>query len=127
MSSLSPPRPLLAVLTSAAIKKTASLFRSFGGSSFHPDWEARASVCARCPIAHRHGKHLYCGKPLIHQPVRPPEAGCGCPIIAKAQDPAEHCPLTAQYLPTDLPTDTTSCPCQWCAAARAKSHEIRAA
>lgn len=110
----------LAVLSSAALKKTAAIFRSLGAAAQYPDWQGRTEVCARCPIAQREGRQVYCGKPLLHQIERRAEMGCGCPVVAKAQDPAEHCPVTEQLVEA---VGREPCGCKWCVAARAESGE----
>lgn len=102
---------LLRVLSRAAVKRTTALLRTLRGTPPHPHWQARAATCATCPIGHRVGKDLYCGKPLLTALHRRPEDGCGCPIVLKAQDPAEHCPVDHRLTPR---SDSDGCNCRWC-------------
>jgi len=56
----------------------------------------------------------YCGSPYLQQPIRDPKDGCGCPTIAKAKDPSEHCPLNFQNHPAHRLSHY--CNCKWCQA-----------
>lgn len=110
-------QPLL-TLARAGAKKAASLVRALGMTGVHPAWEARTQICVRCPIATSTPKGLFCGPPLLTQLNRRPEQGCGCPVLAKAKDPEEHCPVDAGLtgVPDPRPTPPTPCPCKWCRA-----------
>jgi hypothetical protein len=56
----------------------------------------------------------YCGKPFIQKVHRDSALdGCGCPTLAKAKDPHEHCPLNLYNLPARRLG--SSCNCKWCA------------
>lgn len=103
-----------ATLSRAAAKKAASVFRAFGTTPTHPRWQARAEICARCPVAHSEGRGLYCGKPLLQQLQRAPHEGCGCPVSAKAKDPAEHCPVDRVL--SARSGEGPACNCKWCTA-----------
>lgn len=85
----------------------------------HPEWMARAEICQRCPLVHVQCGKSYCGKPLLRHIDRDePVDGCGCPVNAKAKDPAEHCPRNAHY-EASIKTDASTCDCTWCVALRA--------
>lgn len=102
----------LALLTHAATKKAGAFIRSLGAAPVHPQWQARVEICANCPLATKEGDSVYCGKPFLSKVHREAEDGCGCPIMDKAQDPAEHCPLTPQHVPAAQ--HGASCGCKWC-------------
>lgn len=105
------------ILLHAGVKKLRSLVRSVGGVPTYPGWQARAEICARCPVAVTIKGHLYCGRPLLSDLHRRPEEGCGCPILAKAKDPAEHCPVSPQLLAASQGASPSSpCACKWCSA-----------
>jgi hypothetical protein len=118
----------LGSISRAAYKRSLALFRSFGATPTYPHWQARAEICARCPLAHTDGKTTTCGRPFLQQMGRRPEDGCGCPVVEKAKDPAEHCPVDATLSPTPTPTlsptptptststSTAACNCKWCRA-----------
>lgn len=102
-----------AALSRAAAKHASSRLRLMGLLREQADWATRASICERCPLRVIHNKRSYCGRPFLQQVDRDPAVdGCGCPIRAKAADPAEHCPLTARHLPASI-TDGR-CNCKWC-------------
>lgn len=77
------------------------------------NWVHRATICERCPLRVVENKISYCGKPLLKQIDRDlTTEGCGCPVRAKAQDPAEHCPITPRHLPSQQAG--SACTCKWC-------------
>lgn len=109
------------LLAGAGYKRVRSVLRSLGltpASPTHPQWQARAELCARCPVAVTEKGVLYCGKPLLAQLSRPSHEGCGCPILPKAKDPAEHCPVTPALtaLPASVAGVVGACECKWCSA-----------
>jgi hypothetical protein len=113
VASASPAR-LLVRLAQAGLKRTAAAFRSAGMASTAPDWPARAEVCARCTLVVVKCGKSYCGRPFLNQIERDePTEGCGCPVLPKAKDPAEHCPRDLHY---NKPTVNESghCNCMWC-------------
>jgi hypothetical protein len=97
-------------LSRAAAKSAASTLRRAGGLSIHPHWSTRAEICERCPMRVLRRGITYCGDPLLEKIDRHPQEGCGCPTLAKAKSPSEHCPLTLHY----TPADTHICNCKWC-------------
>lgn len=104
--------PVFKALSRAAAKYASSRLRSAGLLATSPDWLSRTAVCARCPLYTLHNGAAHCGRPLLKQPVRTPNDGCGCPLAAKARAPEEHCPLTARHEPA---TQTAGrCDCKWC-------------
>lgn len=127
-ATLSPARAFVR-LSFAGVKRARSLFRSAGISEEYADWAGRASICARCPLAVSAGPcgKLHCGKPLLRQIERDePTQGCGCPVAAKAKDPAEHCPRTPRFLASSK-SGAATCDCVWCVAARADAARADAA
>jgi hypothetical protein len=61
------------------------------------------------------GKTTYCGTPFLQKTKRDEtKEGCGCPTIAKAKDPEEHCPLNTKHQASTR--DGESCDCKWCAS-----------
>lgn len=115
--SISPSR-LLVRLSQAGVKRLRSVFRDVGVGSVHPHWQARAEICATCPLCVVDRKHTYCGKPLLRQVERDEATeGCGCPILAKARDPAEHCPRNRLFGPS---TKDERCDCMWCVGLRSR-------
>lgn len=114
---LSPSR-LVIRLTQAGVKRLGSVFRSGGMLSEHPEWKERLEICSRCPLSVVEKKHVYCGKPFLRQINRhEPTEGCGCPILAKAKDPAEHCPRNRLF-DASTKTDADTCDCTWCSELR---------
>ncbi len=102
-----------AALSKAAAKSAAAKFRAIGIGQQRVDWAARATVCERCPLRVVEKKVSYCGKPFLQQIERDETLdGCGCPVRAKAQDPAEHCPVTPRHLPAKHVGG--ACTCKWC-------------
>jgi len=105
----------IASLSRAAAKSAKAKIRSIGALQTHENWPARAATCERCPLRVIHNGTSHCGTPYLNKPFRTPTDGCGCPTIAKAKDPSEHCPLTVTHTPaTKL---AGQCTCKWCAAA----------
>jgi hypothetical protein len=104
-----------ATLSRAAARNAGARMRSMGLLPAKVDWATRAGVCARCPLLVVRGQTSYCGRPFLEKIDRDAELdGCGCPVRAKAQDPAEHCPLTvANRKSTRV---GAACDCKWCAA-----------
>ncbi|CAN5536909.1 hypothetical protein BH09PLA1_BH09PLA1_07880 [soil metagenome] len=102
-------------LSVAAAKAARSRLRNLGTLRVDQNWPARAAVCESCPMRVIRRGVSYCGKPLLEQPVRDLASdGCGCPTVAKAKTPGEHCPLdSANVL---VQTTASSCRCKWCAA-----------
>lgn len=104
------------ILTRAATRSAASRLRQLGILPTRIDWTARAVQCERCPLRTVRCGISYCGKPFLALPLREPAVdGCGCPTIAKAKDPSEHCPLDRRHQPAMTSAD--ACNCKWCAAA----------
>jgi hypothetical protein len=105
---------VLATLSRAAAKSTAARLRRLRIGSVHPHWVRRASVCEQCPLRVISCGQSYCGRPLLEHVRRDPVIdGCGCPTIAKAKDPAEHCPLDAHH--RRARSMAGRCSCKWCA------------
>jgi hypothetical protein len=101
-------------LSRAAAKAAGARMRRLGLFRESVDWAARAQICERCPMRVIHNKTSYCGRPFLEDVDRDPAVdGCGCPTIAKAKDPAEHCPLDPFHRPaaTNL---AGRCTCKWC-------------
>lgn len=102
-----------ASLSRAAAKSAASRLRRLGIIREAADWSRRASVCETCPMRVIHRGTSYCGRPFLQQIDRDPaEHGCGCPTIAKAKDPHEHCPLDWRHHAARLLPE--GCSCKWC-------------
>jgi hypothetical protein len=102
-------------LSRAAAKAAASRWRQMGMAPVHPNWARRAAVCETCPLRVAHRAVSYCGRPFLDQIQRDPQIdGCGCPTIAKAKSPDEHCPLNSSHRPATL-TVGGRCTCKWCA------------
>ena len=60
-------------------------------------------------------KTAYCGKPFLSQIERDEASeGCGCPTIAKAKNPEEHCPVDLSFSPATKADG--ACTCKWCNA-----------
>lgn len=102
-------------LSRAAAKAAGAGLRQIGLMKQRVDWPARALACERCPMRVIHRKVSYCGRPFLHEFDRDPARdGCGCPTIAKAKDPAEHCPIDAAHRPAARDAEGR-CTCKWCA------------
>ena len=113
---------MLAMLSRAAVRYTASIIRRAGGAAVQSDWVGRAEICERCPMRVVVGCVSYCGQPIYRKADRDSaEEGCGCPTREKAKSPDEHCPLTAGHraargeTPLDNARDGGGCDCKWCA------------
>jgi hypothetical protein len=114
-SSVLGSRPgVFAALSRAAAKSAASHLRRLGVLPGRVNWPARATTCERCPLRVVSRGVSYCGTPFLRQPDRDPALdGCGCPTLAKAKDPAEHCPVNVRHL--SATTDAEGrCDCKWC-------------
>ena len=114
------PSKLLITLARAAGKAATSRFRGAGWTPEYDQWAVRASICERCPLQVVKCGKSYCGQPLLRRIVRDPAIdGCGCPTIAKAKDPTEHCPITPRHEPTAMKSEhRIGCDCKWCDATR---------
>ena len=111
-------------ITHAMAKAAGAKWRAMGAGATATDWNVRAEVCERCPMRIVHRNTSYCGRPFLNQIDRDPGVdGCGCPTIAKAKTPGEHCPLDVRHLPV---LDSVPCSCKWCAAVRADAHRLHA-
>lgn len=116
MSTTLSPSHLLIQLTRAGVKKLGSAIRGVGMLREHPDWQARAEICTRCPLGVVENRRAYCGKPFLSKIEREEATeGCGCPIYDKAKDPAEHCPRNRLF---EASTKSGECDCTWCVALR---------
>jgi hypothetical protein len=106
---------VFAALSRAAAKSAAAKLRGLGVMRIRADWSARATVCERCPLRVISGSTSYCGTPFLDMIDRRPAIdGCGCPTIAKAKDPQEHCPLNLRNQPATR--SGGDCDCKWCAS-----------
>lgn len=114
-------RALAVVLASAVAKRLRSVWRQWMKTRVHADWQERVRTCATCPVARQVGKTVYCGRPLLESPIRRPEDGCGCPVVLKAKDPDEHCPLDGRFGPSMRLPPPGGCTCRWCASSRLKT------
>src|SRR5829696_6657554 len=100
-------------LSLAAAKAAKSRLRDFGTLRVDENWSERAAICETCPMRIVRRGVSYCGRPLLEQPVRDLATdGCGCPTIAKAKTPGEHCPLDARNALVQL--HVSPCQCKWC-------------
>ena len=115
-SSVLGARPgVFAALSRAAAKSAGARLRRMGLLGERADWAARAAACERCPLRVVSGGTSYCGTPFLRRPDRDPvQDGCGCPTVAKAKDPAEHCPVTIKFGAATHAPDAP-CDCRWCA------------
>jgi hypothetical protein len=115
-SSLLGSRPgIFAALSRAAAKSAAAKLRSLRVLAVRHDWPARATICERCPKRVVSAGVSYCGTPFLHNVQRNSALdGCGCPTVAKAKDPHEHCPVNEYHLPARRVGSL--CNCKWCAA-----------
>jgi hypothetical protein len=101
-------------LSRAAAKAASARLRRLGVLPIRADWAARAAICERCPLRVVFRGTTYCGRPFVHRVHREPVAdGCGCPTLAKAKDPAEHCPLDASHRGAVI-DPSSGCTCKWC-------------
>jgi hypothetical protein len=117
-ATMSPTR-LIYRLSQAGFKRMGSVFRDIGVGREHPHWQERAEICTRCPMCVTEKRHAYCGKPFLKKIDRDEATeGCGCPILAKAKDPAEHCPRNRTFEASSK-THADTCDCVWCVALRA--------
>jgi hypothetical protein len=110
----------LKLLSRAAAKSAAARLRRLGVGDTHPHWAARAELCERCPMRVIRRGVSYCGDPFlddIHRDVT--RQGCGCPTLAKARSPGEHCPLDMRY---EAATHDSTCNCRWCRLAVIEVH-----
>lgn len=106
--------PVFKSLSRAAAKAAGARMRALGGLRVHPDWQRRAEMCEQCPLRMIVKGRTYCGSPFLRKIDRDPAVdGCGCPTVAKARDPHEHCPLTPRFTPAT--THGSDCDCRWCA------------
>ncbi len=112
------PTRLVYRLSQAGVKRLGSIFRGIGVGSEHPDWQARAEICSRCPLCVTEKRHAFCGKPFLSK-INREEAteGCGCPVLEKAKDPAEHCPRNRVFDPSTK-AHADLCDCTWCVGLR---------
>src|SRR5262249_40397117 len=101
-------------LSRAAAKAASAKLRQLGAARVQPDWSRRATVCERCPLRVIRRGISYCGRPLLERVDRDEAVeGCGCPTVAKAKTPGEHCPLNRT---NDPAIGGPSCDCKWCAS-----------
>ena len=113
MVAASPSRILL-TLSRAGVKRARSWLRA--ADAVHPEWQARAELCQRCPLVVVQCGKSYCGKPLLRQLERhEPTDGCGCPVSLKARDPKEHCPRNRSW---EASSKDEQCDCVWCVSLR---------
>lgn len=112
MSLLGCCRNSFKTLSRAAAKSAAAKLRTAGALHVSVDWRRRLEICKSCPLHTERRGISYCGKPLLEQVRRDPVEGCGCPVRAKSQNPAEHCPVNA----THFTANRSVCDCKWCRA-----------
>jgi hypothetical protein len=102
-----------AALSRAAAKSASARLRAMRVLPVRVDWPARAAACERCPLRVVAAGVSHCGTPFLQKIDRDPATdGCGCPTIAKAKDPAEHCPLNPRHQPAS--ETAGACDCKWC-------------
>ena len=94
-------------LSRAAGKYARARWRESGHLVVAPDWRRRLEACRECSLRVIVDGESYCGRPIWQRGAEP-EAGCGCPITAKARDPLEHCPLVGSD------EKMGDCGCRWC-------------
>jgi len=115
-----PIKAYMAILASAARRFLSARLRGWGMKSVHPQWEARAAICERCPLRVIRCGVSYCGTPLLQKMDRDEvREGCGCPCRDKAKSPQEHCPITLDHQAAGQLTD--ECSCRWCRSLRTGS------
>ena len=110
---------VFAALSRAAAKSASAKLRQMRVLPSRRDWPARAATCERCPLRVVSAGVSYCGTPFLRKVDRDPLVdGCGCPTIAKAKDPVEHCPLNARHhrAASTGGGGGGECDCKWCAA-----------
>jgi len=108
-------------ITRAMAKSAGARLRQLGLLPESVDWTARARVCQSCPLCTVVNKKLYCGKPFLEMPLRDPGSqGCGCPVVSKARDPGEHCPIDSLH----QPAAESPCNCKWCVKAAAEQLQV---
>ena len=118
MNTAGSPSRLLVQITRAGVKKLGAVIRGIGMLREHPDWQARAEACSRCPLSVIEDRTAYCGRPYLKKIDRDEATeGCGCPIFDKAKDPSEHCPRTRHF---EASTKGKDCDCNWCVTLRSK-------
>jgi hypothetical protein len=116
MLAIVSPTRVFVRLVQASLKASSAIVRSAGVGAVASDWPARAEACARCPLVYVQCGKSYCGKPFLKQIEREEHVeGCGCPVLAKAKDPAEHCPRNARFQPS---SKSANCDCVWCATSK---------
>jgi hypothetical protein len=104
-------------LSRAAAKAAGAKLRSMGLKPVARNWQARAEICATCPMRSVHKGVSYCGRPFLSLPVRDEVLdGCGCPTLAKAKHPDEHCPIDRRHQRAEQ--HAGGCTCKWCTAPR---------
>lgn len=104
-------------LSRAAANATKDRLRRLGLLGEHIDWTVRANVCERCPMRVVVNRITYCGRPFLSMPRRDDAIdGCGCPTIAKAKDPSEHCPIDSSMNAAQIHAGI--CSCKWCEVSR---------
>jgi hypothetical protein len=107
-------------LLEAVGKFATARLRQVGAMCVHPNWEARAAVCERCPLRVISCGVSYCGNPLLRQLDRDPTVdGCGCPCHDKSKDPTEHCPIDSHHQAAAM--EHGACSCKWCKGGNQKS------
>jgi hypothetical protein len=112
-STLGSRRGVFAALSRAAAKSASARLRNLGVLRGRVDWATRAATCERCPLRVVAGGTSYCGTPFLRKVNRDAALdGCGCPTIAKAKDPREHCPVNARHQAAQ--TSRLGCDCKWC-------------
>jgi hypothetical protein len=105
---------VFAALSRAAAKSASAKLRAMRVLPVRRDWAARAAACERCAMRVVSRGVTHCGTPFLQKVDRDPASdGCGCPTVAKAKDPNEHCPVNARHQPA---TNVGGrCDCRWCA------------
>ena len=104
---------VFAALSRAAAKSASAKLRAMRVLPVRHDWAARAAACERCHLRVVSGGATHCGTPFLQKVDRDPVSdGCGCPTIAKAKDPTEHCPLNARHQAATAVGGR--CDCKWC-------------
>jgi len=107
--------PVFKSLGRAAAKSAGAKLREFGVFADKVEWAQRAAICERCPMRVIFRGTSHCGKPFTHQIDRDDAIdGCGCPTVAKAKDPSEHCPVDHQF--RAAVNANGICTCKWCVA-----------
>jgi hypothetical protein len=101
------------IFLEAVGKFAAARLRNVGAMKVHPDWQARAMTCERCPLRVISCGVSYCGNPLLQQIDRDPAVdGCGCACRDKAKSPSEHCPIDRHHQAAER--HGAECSCKWC-------------